>query len=384
MKILYFMNHVGQGGAALALYDLIVELKDNYDVKMVVFTGKQNQLNDMLNSIGVENYVAPYKNFMSSTHHPIWLWRVLLRIRHDICLPFAIRKIEKEVNVADFDIIHSNLNRIDIGAILAKKYNKPHLWHIREHGQGGGDFDMISVFKNIGKYMESFDNRYVAISESVKKEWEGIGIPTDKIVLIYDGVRTEKLCLDNNEHNGKIKIIFLGGYTQAKGQEMLIDSVGKLSPSYLDKIQIDFYGNDINKYKSILLEKVKKSGLSGCISLYGYDSDIYCKINQYDIGVNCSRKEGFGRVTVEYMLSGLCVIATDTGANSEIIRNQETGFLFDYGNTDELKDILSHLIDNRESIKIIGKKASEDVNANFTMKIHAKQIYQEYNRILSK
>lgn len=243
---------------------------------------------------------------------------------------------------------------------------------------------MISVFKNIGKYMESFDSRYVAISESVKKEWEGIGIPADKIDLIYDGVRTEKLCPDNNEHNGKIKIIFLGGYTQAKGQEMLIDSVGKLSPSYLDKLQIDFYGNDINKYKSTLLEKVKRSGLSRCVSLYGYNSDIYCKINQYDIGVNCSRKEGFGRVTVEYMLSGLCVIATDTGANSEIIRNHETGFLFDYGNTDELKDILSHLIDNRESIKIIGKKASEDANANFTMKIHAKQIYQEYNRILSK
>lgn len=138
MKILYFMNHVGQGGAALALYDLIVELKSNYDVEMVVFTGKQNQLNGMLDSIGVENHVAPYKNFMSSTHYPIWLWRVLLRIRHDICLPFAIRKIEKEVNVTDFDIIHSNLNRIDIGAILAKKYSKPHLWHIREHGQGGG------------------------------------------------------------------------------------------------------------------------------------------------------------------------------------------------------------------------------------------------------
>lgn len=382
MKILYFMNHVGQGGAALALYDLIVELKNNYDVEMVVFTGKQNQLNGMLDSIGVENYVAPYKNFMSSTHHPIWLWRVLLRIRHDICLPFAIRKIEKLVNISDFDIIHSNLNRIDIGAILAKKYNKPHLWHIREHGHG--DFDMISVFKNIGKYMESFDNRYIAISESVKKEWEGIEIPSEKIDLVYDGVRSEKLCPDNNEHNGKIKIIFLGGYTESKGQKMLIDSVEKLSQSYLNKIQIDFYGNDINKYKDFLLEKIKKSGLSGYISLYGYDSDIYRKINQYDIGVNCSRKEGFGRVTVEYMLSGLCVIATDTGANSEIIRHRETGFLFDYGNTNELKRILSHLIDNREKIKKIGKKASEDANANFTMKIHAKRIYQEYKHILNE
>jgi len=138
MKVLYFMNHVGQGGAALALYDLITELKNSHEIEMVVFTGKRNQLNDMLDAIGIENHVAPYKNFMSSTHHPIWFWRMLLRIRHDVCLPFAIRSIENQVNVNEFDIIHSNLNRIDIGAILAKKYNKPHLWHIREHGQGGG------------------------------------------------------------------------------------------------------------------------------------------------------------------------------------------------------------------------------------------------------
>ena len=42
MKVLYFMNHVGQGGAALALYDLIVELKNKTDIEIVVITGKKN------------------------------------------------------------------------------------------------------------------------------------------------------------------------------------------------------------------------------------------------------------------------------------------------------------------------------------------------------
>jgi len=42
LKILYFMNHVDQGGAALALYDLIKELKDNYDdIVPIVVTGKK-------------------------------------------------------------------------------------------------------------------------------------------------------------------------------------------------------------------------------------------------------------------------------------------------------------------------------------------------------
>lgn len=41
MRVLYVMNHVGQGGAALALYDLIIELKKTGDVEAIVITGKK-------------------------------------------------------------------------------------------------------------------------------------------------------------------------------------------------------------------------------------------------------------------------------------------------------------------------------------------------------
>ena len=41
MKVLYFMNHVDQGGAALALYDLIFEIKKQPQITPVVITGKK-------------------------------------------------------------------------------------------------------------------------------------------------------------------------------------------------------------------------------------------------------------------------------------------------------------------------------------------------------
>lgn len=374
------MNHVGQGGAALALYDLIVELKKSYDLEVVVFTGKHNQLNDSLDSIGVENHVAPYKNFMSSMRHPIWLWRIILKIRHDFYLPLAIRSIEKQVNVKEFDIIHTNLNRMDIGAILAHKYKKPHFWHIREHGSG--DLELISIYKDIAKYMESFKSRYIVISNSVKKEWMAIGLPQNKTDLIYDGVQTDCLRPDENEHKDRIRVLFLGGYTPAKGQEMLIEAVYKLPPEYRRKISVDFFGNDIGGYKKVLANSIEKYGLADAISLYDYEPDVYEKINTYDIGVNCSKKEGFGRVTVEYMLAGLCTIATNTGANPEIIENMETGFLFEYGNLDELNDILISLIGNPTLIKKVGRHASENVRNIFSMKEHARQIYKEYTGIV--
>ena len=50
------MNHADQGGAALALYDLIKEIKNNYlEIEPIVITGKKNKLNKMFDELGVEN-----------------------------------------------------------------------------------------------------------------------------------------------------------------------------------------------------------------------------------------------------------------------------------------------------------------------------------------
>lgn len=384
MKVLYFMNHVGQGGAALALYDLIVELKNNYDIEAVVFTGKRNQLNDMFDAIGVENHVAPYRNFMSSLHCPTWLWKIIFKIRHDMCLPIAIHKIETEVNVADFDIIHSNLNRIDIGAILAKKYNKPHLWHIREHGEG--DFELIAIVNNTVKYMEKFHSTYVAISKSVMDKWVDRGLPEDKIKLVYDGVRSEMVSpkqFDNIKNDKILKIVFMGGYTPSKGQEFLVDALIKMPDDYRQRIRADFYGNGDQNYKKYLINKTERAGIDGIVNFHSYISDIYDKLNQYDIGINCSKNEGFGRITVEYMMAGLCTIATDTGANPELIRNEETGFLFEYGDVNGLISILCNLIDNPSRITDTGARASKDVRCRFSMKTHAKEIFQIYNNMIT-
>ena len=51
--------------------------------------------------------------------------------RYILGLHLAIHKIEKSIDFSTVDIIHSNLKIIDIVTILAKKYNIPHIWHIR-------------------------------------------------------------------------------------------------------------------------------------------------------------------------------------------------------------------------------------------------------------
>lgn len=384
MKILYFMNHVDQGGAALALYDLIKELKDNYDdIVPIVVTGKKNGLNKMLEEIGVENYSAQYKNFMSSYKKPEWIYRVMLNVRYKMGQYCAIKRLEKIIDFSEIDIIHSNLNRIDIGAILAQKYKIPHIWHIREHGDGS-DFKLTSVMRNPIRYMNSFNSYTIMISNSVEKVWELKGLDNKKMRLIYDGVRTELYNIETKQDNRNLKMIFMGGYDKNKGQEDLIDALKTLPEDLKRLIQIDFFGNGSEKYIKYLKNKIYENGLEKVMKINSYQHDIWKHISDYDIGLNCSHGEGFGRVTVEYMMAGLCPIASDRGATPEIIENGITGIIYDSSSSEELKNSIIWALNNRKAIRKMGIDASEFAKKEFSMSKHAREIRELYYEVIKE
>lgn len=378
------MNHVDQGGAALALYDLIKELKDNYDdIVPIVVTGKKNGLNKMLEEIGVENYSAQYKNFMSSYKKPEWIYRVMLNVRYKMGQYCAIKRLEKIIDFSEIDIIHSNLNRIDIGAILAQKYKIPHIWHIREHGDGS-DFKLTSVMRNPIRYMNSFNSYTIMISNSVEKVWELKGLNNKKMRLIYDGVRTELYNIETKQDNRNLKMIFMGGYDKNKGQEDLIDALKTLPEDLKRLIQIDFFGNGSEKYIKYLKNKIYENGLEKVMKINSYQHDIWKHISDYDIGFNCSHGEGFGRVTVEYMMAGLCPIASDRGATPEIIENGITGIIYDSSSSEELKNSIIWALNNRKAIRKMGIDASEFAKKEFSMSKHAREIRELYYEVIKE
>lgn len=383
MKVLYFMNHVDQGGAALALYDLIFEIKKQPQITPVVITGKKNDLNKMLSDLGVENYSASFKNFTSSYKEPAKLYKKVLLIRYLIGKRLAIRQIEKKIDFSTVDIIHSNLNRIDIGAILAKKHGIPHVWHIREHADGR-DFKLISIKDNPISYMNSFESYYVYISHSVNRVWNNKGLSKTKEVVIYDGIREELYTPLTNKRNSKLRMIFLGGYAKSKGQEQLIDALSTIPENLKNKFEVYFYGNGDHKYINFLQMKINQNGLSDSMKLNPYKDDIWKSVPDFDIGLTCSSNEGFGRITVEYMMSGLCPIASNGGATPEIVKHGETGILYEALNIEELKNSILWALENRDAIAKMGLEAARYANKHFTMREHAQNISALYNQILKE
>ena len=76
-----------------------------------------------------------------------------------------------------------------------------------------------------------------------------------------------------------------------------------------------------------------------------------------DIFVFPSRLETFGLVVIEAMAAGLPVLATRVGGVEEIVREDETGFTFDSGDTDALIEGLRKIALSRDNMRRMGAQA---------------------------
>ena len=116
------------------------------------------------------------------------------------------------------------------------------------------------------------------------------------------------------------------------------------------------------------------------ISFLGYRNNLRENLSSYDIGVICSKSEGFGRVTAEYMAAELCVIASDTGANTELIENEKNGLIYNYNNDKELAEKIKKIYNNKKLIDIYGKNARDTIIEKLTKEINADNIKKIYLR----
>jgi glycosyltransferase involved in cell wall biosynthesis len=86
---------------------------------------------------------------------------------------------------------------------------------------------------------------------------------------------------------------------------------------------------------------------------------IYCSA---DLFILPSEYEPFGVVVNEAMLCGLPVIVSDkVGAGYDLIKHDETGFVYPCGNIDELKIILNNTLSNREKLDSMSIAARDHI-----------------------
>lgn len=385
MNILLIADGDIKYGASHSLFQMAKELNSlgeiNLEIVMPVHAGIKSGSDDKINIFYI--HYSPYYQGIPADRWKFPIKYIIRGMKYWCGRVLAINELEKQLDIRKIDLIHSNSSREDLGALIANKYNIPLIWHIREFGDR--DYRCYSYRKNYIEYMNESACRFIAVSEAVRAHWIKKGIQCEKIDCVYNGVLQRDVVTKSNDvvmqNNKQLKLVLLGCVSTTKGQEWAIEAIKRLADEGI-YIALDIIGDGARSYLKKLKGKVRGYGLQDLITFKGYLKNPGEKLAEYDIGLMCSKDEGFGRVTVEYMMAGLCVIASDTGANSELIEDGKSGLLYQYGNTESLVNTIKKCLDNPKDRCKMAKSGYIRATHEFTAERNAMQVYEIYKSVL--
>lgn len=384
MKILYVAHYPGLYGANKSLLEMIVNLRETYGVYPIVLIPSEGELSIKLKEFKIEYYTFSYYNWIDFEEaNKI---KVAYRfIRYKIVNYMTLKRVNSLAKKLDIDLIHTNSSVCDLGARIAIKLHKKHIWHLREFGKEDYKLIFFYGFKMSCKFMEKSSAKIICISNSIKEQYAKGFYDCRKLKVIYNGIKKENYMISNikRNYNGDFNIIFTGVISSSKNQIELLKAMDILvNERKKNDIKVFILGDGDSKYIDKLKNFCIEKNLVSNIYFEGKVSNVNKYIENAAVGVISSMKEAFGRVTIEYMMGGLGVIASNTGANIELINDNKDGLIYELGNYKELSDKIEQLYNNREVLKRISIQGQEKAIKKFTSDYNCKNIFECYQEVL--
>ncbi len=166
--------------------------------------------------------------------------------------------------------------------------------------------------------------RFIAISEFLKGRLTEAGYAEDRIDVVYNTIALPETGVDAAQG---AYAAFTGRLSEEKGIETLLAAAAALPDV---PVKIGGVGPIEDKLKAMAPANVEFVGMLDKPGLAGLYRNARCLI------VPSVWFETFGLVAAEAMAHGVPVIASRMGALPELVRDGETGFLFEAGNAEDL------------------------------------------------
>lgn len=280
-------------------------------------------------------------------------------------------------NQYNFDLIYSNTLAVLLGIFYAKKSGIKHLWHVHEI------IESPKIFTKIFCKMLSLNSNSKIVYNSIAtmKFWDVSKKISSKSEVVWNGLEVNQKNVSKEEQEHVRKIIFksnsseiiialVGRISRWKGQKLLLNTFNEVLKTH-QNIKLAFIGSTPPNQEFFLHElqkNIKELDISDNVIHIPFTKEI-AKIWQcIDIAVVPSiEPEPFGLVAVEAMLAKKPVIASNHGGLTEIIINNETGFLVEPNNENQLAETIITLIENPKLRQEFGEKGYKRAIENFSI-----------------
>lgn len=218
------------------------------------------------------------------------------------------------------------------------------------------------------------------------------GLPTDKLMMIPNGVNTEVYKKNEKEDLAKFRnkyalpeekiVLFVGRLVYEKGVHVLVNAASKV----LEKTNAKFIIVGNGYMKDQLLNIVNSTGLAHKVMFTGFvDDDTLRKLQRCaDVSVVPSFFEPFGIVALEAMAARSPVVVSDTGGLSEIVNHDVDGVKVYTGNPDSLAWGITRALTNEQYANTIRKNAYQKILEKYNWEKIGQQTKNLYENVLAE
>lgn len=194
---------------------------------------------------------------------------------------------------------------------------------------------LLRVLKRINVFVDRFLVNSFAIKENIIKLESA---PEHKIDVIYNGISLEpfRKKFDVRKIRSNLRInpdVFVVGLVANLNRPVKrVDVFIKAAHRVLEQNEgVYFVIIGDGQLRQGLAELSSRLGIRDRIFFLGLKKNIQPYLAILDVGVISSDTEGFSNSILEYMATGLPIVCTEAGGNSEVIENGVNGFLIHPG-----------------------------------------------------
>lgn len=221
----------------------------------------------------------------------------------------------------------------------------------------------------------------IALTEFGKRKFVECGLPEEKIFVkpnFLTGPLPPAAAFQNSA-------LFIGRLSGEKGIHVLMDAVRHSGTPGVQGLSVKVVGD--GPLGTRLQREVGATATGEQIEFMGRKSRAECLELLSHSGFLVLPSicyENFPMAVLEAFACGKPVIASNLGAMAEIVKDHETGLLFETGNAEDLASKMRWMIENRDACQEMGRKARAEFEAKYTADRNFEMLMEIYGQTIKR
>lgn len=340
MKILFYIHHLGGGGAERVTSIVANELvKRGHDIHIVHFVEYGDDWFPLDERIHLHYMSPPWakrKKRYGFRYGHLWELRQKIKeINPDVCisvLPHNYWRLMLAMIGLKIPLIASDHQNTTYNVTKMEAFVRRHLYKYATA--------VTVLTKNDQKFMSKWMHN---------------------ITVMYNPVSFPRLDYNTTRGNNILCVGRLWAFNQAKGFDRMIKMWGKISPKYPEwtLFILGDGGDDDFKY---YIDLTKEENVENTVRFLGYRFDVQGWMSTCSIFALPSREEGFPCVLLEAMSQKCPPVAFEIHGNiNEILTDGYDGYVVKDGDLDAFQEKLEYLMTHKKERERIANNAYESV-----------------------